>query len=128
MTSGMVTNFICKPPRPSRKRKAEPQPFLFLRKLTTEKLTTLSVRSFGLVHVHVLGVNHVTRLLLLRGARARRISASCRARRCTGLPCGLRRLIELLGDLVQRTLNVLLGRPQPWNAAFVDGFFGVFDG
>jgi len=51
---------------------------------------------------------------------------------CTSLSRrGARRLsgfVQLLGDLVQRTLDVFLGRSQPWNAAFIHGLLRVFDG
>src|SRR5439155_14307062 len=87
-----------------------------------------SIRPLRLVHVHVLGVDHVARLLLLSAAG--RTPAGSIARRRTGLPRGssFGRLVQLFGDLVQRAFDVFLRRPQPRHAAFVDGLLRVFDG
>src|SRR6266850_1826481 len=88
------------------------------------------IRTLALVHVHVLGIDHVARLLVLRAARAGRTTAArSGARGRTGLSRSrcLRRLIEILGDLVQRALDVLLCRTQPRHAALVDGFLRVLD-
>src|SRR5882762_6276592 len=91
------------------------------------KLTTFSVWPLRLVHVHVLGVDHVARLLLLSAARR---TPACSGARRTGLPRGssLRGLVQLFGDLVQRPLDVFRRCPQPRHAAFVDGLLRVFDG
>src|SRR5437588_6681304 len=89
------------------------------------------IRPLRLVHVHILGVDHIARLLLLRAARARRRTPASSSARRASLPCRTRRLgrlVQLLGDLVQRTLDVFRRRPQPRHAAFVDGLLRVFDG
>src|ERR1700687_1989023 len=70
------------------------------------KTDNFSVRPLSLIHVHVLRVDHIARLLLLRAARAGgRTPARSGARRRTGLSCRLRRLVQLFGDLVPRALD-----------------------
>src|SRR5215467_9220621 len=75
------------------------------------------VRGLLVVHVHVLGINHVTGLTgsaALRTAAARLTLISGPRARCSGL---LLRFVERFRHLVQRALNVFRHRAQLGYAA-----------
>src|SRR5208282_2264290 len=84
------------------------------------------VRPLGFVDVDVFGVDHIAGLFVLRAARARPWSAAraCARAGCAGLlrSGGFAGLIENLGDLVQRFLEVLGSGAQTSRATFGDGF------
>src|SRR4029077_21182089 len=92
------------------------------------------VRTLGFIDVDILSVDYVARLFVLRGAARTRSGRATwsSARACSGslLRTGLRfvRLIENLGNLVQRLLEVLRSGAQASRAALGDGFLGFFDG
>src|SRR3981081_659185 len=72
------------------------------------------IRPLLLVHVDILGVNHVVRFASLWPAAGRsraRSSACCRTGSLAALR--LRLLVHFFGYLVQRSLHVFRGRAKP---------------
>src|SRR5216110_2695120 len=80
---------------------------------------SLSIRLLALVHVLILGVNHVAGLLLFLAPAARPRAGPRAGRRPatptapSGRACRLLCLVQLLGNLVHRPLHVLRSRTQP---------------
>src|SRR5262249_33081828 len=85
------------------------------------------IRTVLIVHVHILGVDHVARLVVLLRTARRRTTARARAGR-TGLALGrFVRFVERFRQLVQGALHIFGGRTQPRRAAFIHRLLGVFE-